>query len=55
MANETSGEDKAKKAQEMMDDNLFKLDVDALETVAGGEMLPREELLKRFPQMDTGH
>ena len=55
MANETSGEDKAKKAREMMDDNLFKLDVDTLETVAGGEMLTPEELLKRYPKMDTGH
>ena len=55
MANETGGEDKAEKAREMMDDDLFKLDADTLKTVAGGEMLPLEELLKRHPSMDTGH
>ena len=37
MGNQADNEKRAQKAKEMMDDENFELDVDALEAAAGGE------------------
>ena len=36
MANEVNNEDKVEKAQEMMDDKNYELNIDELEDAAGG-------------------
>ena len=48
MANGANNEGKVEKLKEMMNDENFELDIDALEAAAGGERITREELLKTY-------